>query len=255
MTGRDESQDWFGDTDFWRDFGPLMFDQGRMRATPAEVDAILASTGLEKGSVLDLCCGPGRHALELARRGFSVTGVDLDAGFVEQGRATAADEGLDVEFLHLDAREFARPASFDAALSMYTSFGYFQDLYDDRRVLANLHASLREGGTLLIETMGKETVALSYRRRNWYYPADYPDDIFLLENQVVGAWERLDMHWKIIRPDGTRSEAVLSVRLYSALEMASLLRDAGFSEVEIFGDLEGSPYNENASILVAVARK
>ena len=255
MTATEGSSDWFGNTDFWRDFGPLMFDQGRMRGTPAEVDAVLGLLELEGGAVLDLCCCPGRHVLELARRGFTVTGVDLDAAFIDQGRVTAAGEGLDAEFLQLDAREFVRPSSFDAALSMYTSFGYFQDLYDDRRVLANLHASLREGGVLLIETMGKEAVALSFRRRNWYYPADFPDDIFLLENHVVGAWERLDMHWKIIRPDGTRSEQVLSVRLYSALEMASLLRDAGFSEVGIFGDLEGSPYNEDASILVAVARK
>ena len=255
MSSQERGAEWFADKDFWRDFGPLMFDAGRMRRTPRDVDLVAERLGVEPGRLLDLCCGPGRHALELARRGFRVTGVDLDAAFLAQGRAAADAENLDVELVEMDARAFTRSEAFDAAICMYTSFGYFEDLYDDRLVLANLHASLRPGGRLLLETMGKESVALSFRSRNWYYPNDFPDDIFMLENRIVGAWERLEMHWKIIRADNTKSEAVLSVRLFSALEITSLLHDAGFRDIEVFGHLDGSPYAEGASILVATATR
>jgi SAM-dependent methyltransferase len=246
---------WYRDADFWRDFAPLIFDGYRIRNTPAEIDRVLARTGLGRGAVLDLCCGPGRHSLELARRGFEVTGVDITRDYVEEARRASAEEGLSAEFLEGDVREFQRPGAFDGAISMFSSFGYFDDLHDDRRVLANAAASLRPGGVLLIETMGKETVARNLRRRHWYSPADKPGTLFLVENTIIGAWERVELHWIVVRPDGSRAEARLLIRLYSALEMASLLRDAGFSSVEIHGDLDGNAYGPDASLLVAVARK
>jgi 2-polyprenyl-3-methyl-5-hydroxy-6-metoxy-1,4-benzoquinol methylase len=68
--------EWFENDDFWRTFYPFMFADERFAATPDEVDRILALTQCSGGNVLDLCCGPGRHSVELARRGFQVTGVD-----------------------------------------------------------------------------------------------------------------------------------------------------------------------------------
>src|SRR6185437_13953181 len=68
--------EWFENDDFWRDFYPFMFSDERFAATPDEVSRILALTQCAGGSVLDLCCGPGRHSIELAQRGFKVTGVD-----------------------------------------------------------------------------------------------------------------------------------------------------------------------------------
>ncbi|MEA2682240.1 MAG: hypothetical protein QOK05_568 [Chloroflexota bacterium] len=251
----DDARPWFQDNEFWEDFGPLLFDGYRIRNTPSEIDKVLARTGIASGAMLDLCCGPGRHSLELSRRGFAVTGVDITRGYVEEARRKATDEGLSAEFVEADVREFQRPGAFDGAISMFSSFGYFDELHDDRRVLRNVAESLKPGGRLLIETMGKETVARNLRRRHWYSPADKPGTLFLVENTILGAWERVELHWIVVRPDGTRSEARLLIRLYSALEMASMLRDAGFSSVEVHGDLEGNAYGPEASLLVAVARK
>ena len=251
----DETREWFRDQTFWAEFAKVVFDDHRLRGTAEEVDRVLALTGLESGAVLDLFCGPGRHSLELARRGFHATGVDITPRHVEQGRAAAAAESLDAEFVEADVRTFSRPGAFDAAICMFTSFGYFDDLNDDRKVLANAAAALRPGGVLLIQTMGKETVARSLRGRSWYRLDDSPGDIFLMENTILGAWERVQLDWTIIRADGARSEAQLRIRMFSALEMASLLQDAGFSDVTVFGDLDGRPYNATANLLVAVARK
>lgn len=250
-----EQDEWFRDQRFWEEFAPIVFDDRRILATADEVDRVLALTGLESGAVLDLCCGPGRHSLELARRGFAVTGVDITPRHVDQARAQAAEEGLNAEFVEADVRTFSRPEAFDAAICMFTSFGYFDDLNDDRRVLQNAADSLRPGGALLIQTMGKETIARSIQGRSWYRPEESPGDIFLMENTVLGAWERVQLDWTIIRADGSRSEARLRIRMFSALEMASLLEDAGFSQVTVFGDLDGRPYGTTANLLVAVARK
>ena len=84
---------------------------------------------------------------------------------------------------------------------------------------------------------------------------DSPGDLFLSENTVLGAWERVQLDWTIIRADGSRAQARMRIRIYSALELTSLLRDAGFSDVAVFGDLEGHAYGPGASALVAVAKK
>ena len=112
-------QAWHDDDQMWATVGPLMFTPQRWAEAPAEVERVIALLGLQPpAAVLDLGCGVGRHSLELARRGFRVTGVDRTAIYVEEARQRAAAEELDLELLVGDMREFARDASFDAALSM-----------------------------------------------------------------------------------------------------------------------------------------
>ncbi|MHC4730002.1 MAG: SAM-dependent methyltransferase, partial [Planctomycetota bacterium] len=123
--------EWFAAPRFWDTMAGVMFDRARWEQTPEEVDGLVALLGLAPGAhVLDLGCGPGRHSLELRRRGFSVTGVDLHAPYLEQARR----EDAEVEWVHGDMREFCREGVFDAAVNLYSSFGYFEDQEDDRRV-------------------------------------------------------------------------------------------------------------------------
>ena len=127
---------------------------------PSEVEAALKLLGLKpKGRVLDLCCGPGRHSLELARRGFAVVGVDNTAGYIAEAKKRAKSEKLKVEFVKGDMRCFRRLGAFDAVINMFTAFGYFKNPRDDRRVLENIHRSLKPGGKLLMEMLGKEILA------------------------------------------------------------------------------------------------
>ncbi|MGB5759395.1 MAG: class I SAM-dependent methyltransferase, partial [Acidimicrobiales bacterium] len=90
------------------------------KGTVAEVDSLLALSGVgERARVLDVGCGPGRHALELASRGYDVVGVDISATFVDLARSSAADRGLtNVSFLVADARALEFSAEFDLVLSL-----------------------------------------------------------------------------------------------------------------------------------------
>src|SRR5690554_6025707 len=109
MAHEEKPQEWFADESFWRDGYDIMFHEAAFRSAAAHVDGILALTGTRHGCVLDLCCGPGRHAVPLASKGFDVTAVDLSPFLIGRARAHAAANGVEPEFVVGDMRSFVRP--------------------------------------------------------------------------------------------------------------------------------------------------
>ncbi|MHC4695963.1 MAG: class I SAM-dependent methyltransferase [Planctomycetota bacterium] len=245
--------EWHEDDSFWEETAPVLFTGERLQKAATEVEQILGLVELPHGAaILDLACGQGRHALEFARRGYSVTGVDRTSGYIAEGQRKATEHNLDIEWVRADMRHFRRPGSFDAAVSLLTSFGYFEDPEEDRRVAENLFSSLRAGGRLVLDLMGKEVLARIYRQYDWH---EEPDGTLLLEErQLMDDWSRLEARWIVIRGE-RRSEHRFTLRLYSAAELKTLLLDVGFREVNMYGSLAGSPYDHEAERLVAVCRR
>ena len=245
--------EWHESDAFWEDTAPFVFDQARLKSASEEAEQVLKLLGLPDGAaILDLGCGVGRHSLEFARRGMRVTGVDRTEGYLERARAESAEQGLDVEWVRADMREFRRENVFDAAVSLLTSFSYFADPAEDRRVAENVLASLKPGGRFVIDLMGKEVLARIFREKDWH---EGPDGTLLLEERrVTDDWGRLEARWIVIR-NGSRSEHRFTLRLYSAAELRCLLLDVGFGDLAAFGSLGGSPYDESAQRLVIVAGK
>src|SRR5258708_7355845 len=150
---------WFEDESFWRDFYPFMFSEERVAIADEQVSQVLALAGIDAGAVLDLCCGPGRHSVALAKRGFQVTGVDRTRFLLNKARRHAKSARARVEFIRSDMRDFVRPDTYKLALSLFTSFGYFDDKGEDSLVMRNIFASLKKGGVCVIDVMGKERIA------------------------------------------------------------------------------------------------
>src|SRR5512140_3164181 len=102
-----------------------------------EVDFLVGALGLQGGErILDLACGYGRHALELARRGYRVVGVDITEPYIQDARATAAREGLAVELLQADVRDLTFRDAFDVVLNMADgAIGYFDAEQENLRLL------------------------------------------------------------------------------------------------------------------------
>ncbi|MCG3131408.1 MAG: Ubiquinone biosynthesis O-methyltransferase [Phycisphaerae bacterium] len=244
---------WHEDDAFWLDAQSFIFSEERRRQAPAEVADVIKLLSLPAGAdVLDLGCGVGRHALEFARRGFRVTGVDRLSPWLDIARDSARQERLSVEWVHADMLEFQRPAAFDAAVSLLTSFGYFADPLDDLRVARNVLTSLKPGGAFVIDLMGREVLARIFRQRDWQQA---PDGSILLEDRRVCddfAW--LEATWTILRAD-RRTEHRIGMRLYSAADLKNLLTSAGFASAAAYGALAGGPYDLNASRLVIVGKK
>lgn len=244
---------WHEDDEFWTVLGPLLLDPARIEAGVDEAAQALRLLGLGAGArILDLGCGPGRHSIALGRAGCRVTGVDRTAAYLEQARARAGAEGAEVEFVLEDMRRFRREAAFDGAINLFTSFGYFESAADDLGVLANVYASLRPGGRLVMQMAGKEVLARIFDPKDWM---EYPDGSFLLfEREAAESWSKLQNRWIWIR-GAERKEFNFAHRLYSAAELGGALRGAGFATVECYGSLEGTPYDRQAGLLVAVATK
>lgn len=242
------------DTDpFWMDFYEVMFHQRRWDQADEEADGLIALTGLEKGGrILDMCCGPGRHALAMAKRGYAVTGVDRTVAYVEEARRRARDADLDASFEVGDAREYRELDQFDGATCLYTSFGYFETPEEDMSLLRNLCLSLKSGGCLVIDMHGKEISARAYKDRTW---DTMEDGSLLLESRTVGpAWAWIENTWTVVK-DGQQKQATFRVRMYSGTELKTALEAAGFKSTELYGDWSGAPYDEQARRLIAVARK
>src|SRR5262249_48327603 len=150
----------------WRDIYQVLFSDDRFRLGEEQVPKILGLAGMSERhdlAVLDLCCGPGRHAIPLAKRGLKVTAVDRSPFLLDRGRERARLEDLTVEFVESDMREFRRPGVFDLALSLLTSFGYFAAREEDVQVLRNVRTSLRPEGVFVMDMVGKEWLARHFQ--------------------------------------------------------------------------------------------
>jgi len=249
---RQAAPEWFADGEFWKFIVPWMFHEGRWGAASEEISQVLDLIPIRgSGQVLDLCCGPGRHALELARRGYSVTGIDLTEAYVEKARALAERQRLQAEFTQCDMRDLEFELRYDLALNMFTSFGYFERVEDDYRVASKVERALLPGGSFLIEMIGKEVAARHFRAQERIEKGGV---VVLEEKKVLGAWERIWFRRTVICR-GKTSTYVASHRLYSGCELKELLLTAGFVNPRIYGSLEGVPYDENARRLVVVATK
>jgi SAM-dependent methyltransferase len=244
--------EWFEDESFWITMYPVLFTDERFEAAEEEIEKILALIDFQGSSVLDLCCGPGRHSLALAKRGFSVTGVDRTSFLLEKARERAKASKLDVELLQEDMRDYVNPDAYDLVLSMFTSFGYFDEKEDDITVLHNIYQSLKTGGILLIDVMGKERLARIFQPTVSEVTPD--GTVFVQRREIFDEWTRTRNEWILIK-EGTAKTFRFHHTIYSGQELKDRLSQVGFQEIRLLGDLDGTEYGLDARRLIAVAKK
>lgn len=246
--------EWFEDESLWSELYPALFTEERLRLGEEEISKVLELTGLSAvagPAALDLCCGPGRHAVPLARRGVRVTAVDRTRFLLDRARERARSAGVAIEFVEADMREFRRATVFDLAISLFTSFGYFAAREDDLRVLRNVRASLKPEGVFVIDMAGKEWLARHFQPTR---ATDLADGAVLIDRcRVVDDWTRVENEWILIR-DGRARTFHYRLSVYSGQELKDRLLQAGFARADLFGNLDGAPYDREASRLVVVAR-
>jgi 2-polyprenyl-3-methyl-5-hydroxy-6-metoxy-1,4-benzoquinol methylase len=247
-----DENEWHNQDEFWELFEPWLFNEQRQSDAKAEVENVVKLLKIEpKDRLLDLCCGIGRHSLELARRGFDVVGIDRTPAYIERAKQAAEKNDLKVDFVVGDMREYCVSDGYDIVINLFGSFGYFEDEEDDRKVVTNMYASLRPGGRLMIETMGKEILARELQARNW---SEHEGTLILSERRPEQNWRRMKTRWIVIK-GGQRIEHTVSVRSYSAVELTSLLKECSFNEVEVYGGTAGTEYNQEAKRLVVIGHR
>ena len=245
-------KEWFDDDEFWQDVSPFLFPEERFAQAAADVQGALTLAAPTGTAVLDMCCGPGRCAVPLAVQGYQVTGVDRTKYFLDKAKARARSAGVSLDLVQSDMRDFVRPDTFDLAVSLFTSFGYFEDHDDDARVLDNLRASLRPGGALVIDVFGKESLARAFQQTTSTRLSN--GSILVERHEIFDDWTRVRNDWIVIRK-GRAKNFSFHHTIYSGRELRLLLETAGFTGVRLYGSLGGAPYGPDASRLVAVCRR
>ena len=244
--------DWFADESFWATSHPFMFPASKFEVAITEVPQIIALTGQDTGSLLDVACGPGRYAVPFARRGFTVTAIDSTPFLLDKAREYGAAQNVDVEWIPEDMRRFTRPDAFDLAINLYTSLGFFDDPADNQHVLERVHNSLRAKGVFVIDVVGKEIIARKFQQTGSHV---LPDGTMVVQRRtLINSWSGMENEWLFVKDDAVKRYRIRHW-LYSGQELKHMLMSAGFDHVELFGDYGGAPYGPDARRLVAVARK
>jgi SAM-dependent methyltransferase len=218
---------------FFDDHAPVYMDNSFTKNTLEEVDFVLDELKIPPGSsILDMGCGTGRHAIELAKRGYKVTGVDISSGMLSQAEKIAKQAKVEVEWIQADATRFKSNKLFNASICLCEgAFGLLSmeddPLEHDRAILKNISDSLKPGAKLILTALN----ACAMIRR--YTQEDVKNGSFNPEALV-------EIHpLEFDTPDGKKS-VMVKERGFVATELAMLFRQTGFEVEHIWGGTAGN---------------
>jgi D-alanine-D-alanine ligase len=243
-------------SDWWASwFGPAylaLYDHELAQRTPSEIDQLEALLGIRTPlRILDLGCGQGRHAIELARRGYEVTGLDLSSYLLGVARERAEAEGLRVRWVLGDMRQALPGQQFDVVLSLFTTLGYFADQADDLRVARAAASMLVPRGRFFVEVVNGERIIDNFQERDWFTVGDTA----VMERRTLDPASRRMVVTRTVDRHGQSEVNAHVIRLYGARELEMLLRDAGLEPVQLYGDWDGSSLRADSVRVLAAATK
>jgi SAM-dependent methyltransferase len=224
-------------TEHFKEFG---FDARDPEHTEMEARFIAGALDLKEGDrILDLCCGIGRHSLELSAMGYDVLGIDLTKAYIECAQSQSAEENLDCEFIVADMRDIPFQNEFDAAFNFFTSWGYYTD-EENLEVLRQVRKALKNGGRFLIEVMN----------RDWIIREFLPLDVSVIEDKKLIQYRNFDPEKSMLEAEYIYFEGrkivkhdTVDLRIYSLHEIFDMFRKAGLRPITKWGNNLGRPFD------------
>jgi SAM-dependent methyltransferase len=240
-------EEWFGEE------YKLVYPHRNEAEAKEQIEFLKRHIHLPEGAkVLDLCCGCGRHAVEIDGLGYTVVGLDLSEELLDLACTRASACNADINFIRCDMREIPYSNHFDLIVNFFTSFGYFDDDSDNVKVLTAIAKALKSGGKFLIDYMNPDSVAKSLVKRD---EKDIAGGIHVIQERWIDeSPRRINKKITLIR-DGKESYYRESVRMYSYEEMMDMLSGAGLRLTETYGDFADSEYTKDSPRMVLMGEK
>ena len=199
--------------------------------------------------ILDLACGSGRHAIELASKGYDVTGIDLSP---ESIRLAAQSESENLHFYVHDMRDIFRTRYFDYVFNFFTSFGYFDRPAENEQAMRAISSGLVNGGILVIDYLN---VVRAIEQLVPHSTAEYDGIQFIMEREADDRF--IYKHIQVI--DSHRNETYQFMERVAVLDYQRfdrLLTDAGLTLLTTFGNYALEPFDvETSERLILVAQR
>lgn len=227
---------------FQREY-PILYSHRDDASANREINSLINGLKLpERGKVLDLCCGSGRHSRALARMGYEVTGIDLSDFLLEEAKKESC--GQDICFMQCDMREIPFLNQFDIVFNLFTSFGYFLSDDDNELALFHMVQSAKSEGHVVIDYLNP-----TYVRRNLKpFSKKMVGDMIIEEKRWVDD-RFVNKHIIIKDPNGMR-ELWERVRLYPLSMMKKFLKTAGINELNVYGNYALSSYTDGSERMI-----
>jgi ubiquinone/menaquinone biosynthesis C-methylase UbiE len=231
----------------------LYFYQDRLsrQCTDNEIAFLIRELNLQTPArILDLACGHGRHANGLAKRGHSVTGIDRSDGFLKLARTHAAQIGVGPAYIQSDMREIDFHEEFDAAIILFTSFGFLSE-DDNFRVLQKVASALKPAGMLCFDILNRDVLLA---RLDKYCVKKIGADLMIDRYSFDFCNSRL-FNKRITIRGGKRSDRPYSMRVYNFSEIQDNLNLAGLKISKIYGNWDSEPFKPNSEHMIIIAQK
>jgi SAM-dependent methyltransferase len=198
--------------------------------------------------ILDLCCGQGRHALYLARKGYEVYGIDLSRSLLEYAKFHKI-RGQAVYFIQADMRYLPTAGSFDLLLNLFTSFGYFESDEENKTVFRQFNQALKTGGFFVFDYFNATHVIKNLVP---YHREELADLVIEQERFIDDS--RVHKIITLTR-NGKKSVFHESVKIYTPEQLQETLSGAGMQVRYRLGDYEGHHFQEDSPRFLAIGVK
>ena len=222
--------------------------------TAEEVEFISETLELVRGAtVLDLCCGQGRHGQLLADRGIKVVGLDSSRFLLTEAQKNGSTSQNRLHLVEGDTRHIPLKPVCDAVINLFTSFGFFEDS-DNKRVITAVAAALKPSGKFLLEYWNPYAVLQLNQTRNWWWMSE--SLLALAEVEYDPAAGQLSDYRTVVDlSTGTIQESVNRIRFYFPTELEEIFASAGLKVRAMYGDFDYSPFLTESRRLITIAEK
>jgi SAM-dependent methyltransferase len=223
--------------------------------TEAEVEFLEQVLDLHDGPrrLLDVPCGDARHALELSQRGHAITALDSSRDNQARALEQAAALGVTLDFVLGDMRVLPERTSFDGAYCWGNSFGYFPHA-EMSAFTAAVAQRLAPGARFVVDTATcAESLLVELERRSWQRLDD--ELVLLLDCEYDPRASRLDTTYTSILRDQVVDRRTAHHYVFTSGEIVRMLDAAGLETLELYGDLDGSPFELGAERLLLIAQR
>tara|TARA_Y100000031_G_C8193371_1_gene372494 strand:- start:273 stop:1049 length:777 start_codon:yes stop_codon:yes gene_type:complete len=221
----------FFGADYFEEYADIL----TLERTKAEVDFIEKELNLKKGvKILDLACGHGRHTIELAKRGYLMTGQDINSFFLNNAKRSAKKAGVNIRWIKGDMRQISFENEFDVVINLFTAFGYLESDEDDQKVLHQVSRALRPGGRFMIDFINRERIMRIYNKKDWLKFAD--ETVVIIERNFDLVTGRNHERRTKIYKNGKKEVFNTSIRMYTLTELIGMCKKAGLQFVSVYGD-------------------